>query len=132
MGGLSSKQAELEARIRTCAVEFQKAHCLLDNNATTDAIVFMEAFITFACHMHNCELTICTAQWIAQLIQAQCPTLRFIGNNPRTFKNPYVYTYTFCPIVVLGVTLINLQQLWPCEPSFLPTAANLKNLPPGC
>lgn len=108
----SSKQkADLETQIRSCAREFQEAHCLLDENATTDAMFFMVAFIAFARHKQKCELNECTAQWMSELIQEQCPALYFIGNNPRTFNHPYIYNYIFRPIVVIGTTLINLQSL---------------------
>ena len=113
MGIAPSVESELQTIITTSANEFMDAHCLLDDNETTDAHLFMECFVRFTIAKHSINLTMCTSTWMAQLIQTHCTALRFIGNSPRLSKIPFTYHYMFSPTTVLGLKLVNLQLLWP-------------------
>jgi hypothetical protein len=122
MGGNNSKKEQLETCICLDISDFIKAHCILEVDATTDAILFMETFIAFFTNRNkrmfrDLDVTrniykYCTAAWMSTIIQKQCPELHFVGNCPRLYRNKILYDSSFHPTTIVGVKLINLKTLW--------------------
>ncbi len=88
MGSASSKQEELRQFLTTGAAEFIKAHCALGEDDYVHADLFMESFVRFLLTQHKVQTTLLereyvTTAWMADIVQGQCPSIRFIGSSQR-------------------------------------------------
>lgn len=123
MGARHSTQTRdtvgLRSVLASSARAFVAAHCVLGEDETTHADLFMEAFVRFLNNEHR-EITetmarkYCTVAWIAQIIEEECgESLQFVGVSPRLSKIPFAHPYTFKPTFVIGARLVHLRMLWP-------------------
>jgi hypothetical protein len=123
MGSMQSKrQEEMRSWLEKCSNDFIKRHCLLFENESTDATLLMEAFIMYLQKEYpdkvlKFQSECVTVAWMADIIQQLYPQMRFVGSCPRLLELPYAYKYTFKPTSVIGVRLVNFQQLWIPKPT---------------
>jgi len=117
MGCTSSTQEKMRELVETSVNEFVESHCIVGDDETSDADLFMEAFTRFLYKQNGNKVHIFasnfgTTTWMAQIIQETYPKLRFTGNNQRLSKVPFTYEYIFKPTTVIGVRVKNLSTLW--------------------
>lgn len=138
MGCTSSTQVKMRELVEASVNEFVEAHCIVGEDETTDADLFMEAFARFLFKQNGniFASNFGTTTWMAQIIQETYPKLRFVGNNPRLSKVPFTYEYIFNPTTVIGVRVKNLSTLWSQDLGVRPKASHATQhedtRPPKC
>lgn len=117
MGARHSTSDGLRDVLSSSARDFVSSHCVLGDDETSSADLFMEAFVRYL-HRERRDTTetlaknYCTAAWMAEIVEAESG-LQFVGNSPRLSKIPYTHHYVFEPTTVIGARLANLSILWP-------------------